>query len=118
MSIKAYIDELNNINNEIKRNNSINKKLRERAKELESNITSYLHVKDQSGLKYNGQAILIENKEQRLIKKKKEKYQDSIMLLESVGIENPVDVYNKLEDAKKGEAIEKTKLTFKKIPGK
>ena len=71
MSIKSYIDELTLINIEIKRNNNINTKLRKRLKEIEVNITSYLKEKDQVGLKYNGKAILIENKEHRPTKKKK-----------------------------------------------
>ena len=116
MSIKAYVDELTMINYEIKRNNASNKKLRERIKELEITITSYLQIKNQAGLKYNGQAILVENKELRTKKKKKDKYEDTITILKSFGVENPEVAYDKLEDAKKGDPIEKTKLKFKKIP--
>jgi len=118
MSIKAYVDELSMINTEIKRNNITNKKLRERLKEIEANITSYLKEKEHTGLKYNGKAILMENKELRASKKKKDVYQDTIDVLERFGVENPVELYNKIEDVKKGEIIEKTKLKFKKIPVK
>jgi hypothetical protein len=116
MSIKAYVDELTMINTEIKRNNANNKKLRDRLKELENNITSYLKTKEQAGLKYNGNAILIENKELRPVKKKKEIYDETISILERLGIDNPVEAYNKLQDVKRGEIIEKTKLKIKKIP--
>ena len=41
MSLKGYVDELNHINAEIKRNNLTNKKLRIRAKDLENSIKEY-----------------------------------------------------------------------------
>ena len=116
MSIKAYVDELTMINAEIKRNKEVNKKLGKRLKEIETNITSYLKEKEQSGLKYNGKAILLENKEHKLSKNKKDLYEDTINLLENLGINNPVEVYNKLQEVKEGNLVEKTKLKIKKIP--
>lgn len=115
MSIKAYVDELRLINGEIKRNNIQNKKLRERIRELESHITSYLKSKEHSGLKYNGTAVLLENKEMRGTKKKNERYEETIAYLRSFGVQKPDEVYNNLEDIRKGEPVEKVKLKFKKI---
>lgn len=115
MSLKGYVDELNHINAEIKRNNLSNKKLRIRAKDLEKSIKEYLQEKNQSGLKYNGQAILVEHKEKRVNKTKKVREQDAISYLQSLGIQNPEETYLKLEDVKKGETVEETKLKFKKI---
>lgn len=115
MSIKVYVDELKQINAEIKRNNITNKNLRQRAKELENNITEYLKTKDHPGIKYNGQAIILENKEQHLTKKKKDREKDVLSLLESFGIQNPEEAYKQLENVKKGEAIEKHKLRFKQL---
>ena len=37
--------------------------LRKRARELETNIAGYLESKEQTGLKYNGKAIILEQKE-------------------------------------------------------
>ena len=71
MSIKLYIDELNRVRTEIKLNNTKNKELRKRITELELNISDYLKSKGQDGLKYNGQAILIEQKEKCKVKPKK-----------------------------------------------
>ena len=73
MSIKQYIDELTKIKNEIKINTLRNKDLRKRAGDLENNISEYLKSKDQEGLKYNGQAIIVENKEKIRHKTKKDK---------------------------------------------
>ena len=45
MSIKSYVDELEEIQHEIKRNNIKNVQLRQRIKELEINIKNYLNEK-------------------------------------------------------------------------
>ena len=116
MSIKAYVDELEQIQVEIKRNNVRNQMLRQRSKELEVNITEYLAQKGQHGIKYNGRAIIMEQKEKRPIKKKKEKEADIISFLEKLGIDDPADVYNKLQDVQRSDPIEENKIKFKKIP--
>lgn len=116
MSIRNYVDELEKIQLEIKRNNIRNKSLRQRVKELEANIAEYLAMKGQHGLKYKGRAIIIENKERRPVKKKKQKETDIISLLENLGVSNPQEAYNKIQDTQKGEIIEEKKIKFTKIP--
>lgn len=115
MSLREYIDELTKLNLEISRNLSNNKKIRVRTKELEEMIKDYMGHKKQSGIKYNGQAILLENKEKRTIKPKKEKKHDSIKFLQSLGLEKPEEVYLQLEEVKKGNTIEHSKLKFTKL---
>jgi vacuolar-type H+-ATPase subunit I/STV1 len=115
MSIKSYLDELENLQAEIKRNNTRNKILRQRIKELEANIRDYLEQKGQHGLKYNGNAIIVEQRERRPAKKKKDREADVLSLLESLGIEDPSYVYNKLQEIQKGEPIAEQKIKFKKI---
>lgn len=115
MSIKQYIDELSKVNSEIKQNNTRNKHLRKRITELESDIAEYLKSKDQEGLKYNGQAIIIENKEKHVAKPKKTKQTDVKLLLQQLGVENPDDAYNKLIECQKGEPVIRQKLAFKKL---
>lgn len=116
MSIKNYVEELEQIYLEIKNNNIRNKKLRERAKVLENDITVYLSEKGQPGLKYRDTAIIVENKEKRAIKKKKDREADVIELLKDLGINEPENAYNRLLDVQKGITIEETKIKFKKIP--
>lgn len=116
MSIKSYVDELEEIRNEIKRNNIKNAQFRERIKELEVNIKNYLDEKGQPGLKYKGKAIMIEEKEVRPAKKKKDREQAMISLFEELGVSNPKEAYLKLQDAQKGEKTEKTVIKFKKLP--
>lgn len=116
MSIKAYVDELEQIQAEIKRNNARNSILRQRSKELEANIADYLAHKGQHGIKYNGRAVVIEQKEKRPVKKKKEKEADIISFLEKLGIDDAADVYNQLLDVQRCDPVEESKIKFKKIP--
>ena len=115
MSIKGYVDELEQIQSEIKRNNTRNRVLRQRAKALEANISEYLSQKGQSGLKYKGKAIVIENKEHRPAKKKKEKDADIISLLEQWGIQDAQNAYQKLQEVQKGEPVEQQKIKFQSL---
>lgn len=116
MSIKSYVDELEQINAEIKRNNTRNRVLRQRVAELESNIALYLAEKGQQGLKYKGRAIIIENKETRTVMKKKEKEQNILSLLEEWGLTDTSKAYSKLQDVQRGNTVEKQKIKFTKLP--
>lgn len=116
MSIKGYVDELELIQTEIKRNNGRNKVLRARIKELEANITDYLSAKGQQGVKYKGRAIVLETKERHPAKKKKQKEEDIISLFEELGIANPNDAYTRLKGVQKGDPVEQQKIKFKKLP--
>jgi hypothetical protein len=115
MSIQACLDELDEISKEIKANNIKNKNLRIRAKELQDNIQTYLTNKEQPGLKYKGKAILLESKEKHMRKKKTEKEADTLAYLESIGVHNPKDAYNKILGLQKGEAYHDKKLMIKDI---
>jgi len=116
MSIKSYVDELEQIQYEIKANNKRNTLLRARLKELEINISKYLAEKGQHGVKYKGRAITVEQKERRATKKNKEKEAVIISLFEDLGVSDPKEAYSKLKDVQKGEIIAETKLKFKKLP--
>jgi len=115
MSIKSYVDELEQLNAEIKRNNCRNKLLRGRVAELEKNITAYLEEKDLNGLKYNGKAVINDNKVVRYQKSKKEKETDIITLLKNLGVDEPKEAYTKLLDAQKGVAVSQSKIKIKKL---
>lgn len=115
MSIQGYLDELEEINKEIKANNARNKVLRARAKELHTNVQTYLANKDQPGIKYKGKAILLESKEKYKRKPKKEKELDSIAFLESIGVPNPKDTYSRILGLQKGESYHDQKLMIKDI---
>lgn len=115
MSIKAYVDELENIEAQIKINNQKNAALRKRMKELKTNITQFLQEKDQVGLKYKGKAIILETTEKRLAKKKKEKEESILHVLQELGIANTEEAYKMILEAQKGEPVETHNVKIKKI---
>jgi len=114
-TIKSTIEELNQLKAEILRHNLITKKLRSRVKTLEDILTKYLNEKNETGLKYQGQAIILENKEKNLPKKKKEKVNDVILFFKELGIQDADKAYTKLEQLQKGQTIEISKLKFQKL---
>ena len=115
MSIKAYVEELDQIQSEIKHNNNRNKLLRVRVKELESDISEYLNAKGQHGVQYKGQAILLHNRDKRTVKNKKDKEASVISLLEEIGISDPEGTYNRIVDVQKNDPVQETKLKFTKL---
>lgn len=118
MSIQSDLDELDEINKEIKANNIRNKALRGRIEELNIRIQTYLTNKEQPGLKYKNKAILLENKAKHTRKTKKDKEADTIAYLESIGMSNPKDIYEKIQTLQKGEAYYDQKLMIKDITAK
>lgn len=116
MSIKSYIDELDQIQVEIKRNNARNTMLRQRSKEIEANISEYLTNKGQHGIKYNGKAVILEQREKRQLKKKKEKEADIISFLDKLGLEDSADVYKQLQNIQRSDPVEENRIKFKRIP--
>ena len=118
MSITPYVNELQNINKEIKRLSIETSKLRKRGKELESHIETFLKDKEQLGVKFGDIAIVMETKSKFTSKPRKDKEQDSIKVLEDYGIENPKEVLERLERAKKGEEFDKAIIKVQKIKPK
>jgi hypothetical protein len=114
MSIKSDVLELQSIRQEIKALSAKATILRKKAKEIEERIQEYLRAKDQIGLKHQGTAIILEEKEERAKKKNKDKDQDATYILERYGIQNPEKVLQEILEARKGEKVPKTKLQIKK----
>lgn len=115
MSIKGFVEELEKIEAEIKMNNKKNSVLRKRMKDIKENIAEFLREKDQIGLKHNGRAIILETVEKRIPKKKKEKEESVLSLLEQLGVDEPEKAYQQLLEAQKGESISKHNVKIKKI---
>ena len=109
-SIQGNVQELKEINVEIKRLQNETKQLKKRSQELEKFIISYLNEKEQPGLKYQNTAILIENKAKRVGKTKKDIESQAIRILQESGINNPREVLDKINESKRGEKIEMQKV--------
>lgn len=115
MSISTDIQSLNQIRVEIKRCLTNLKNFRNQAKNLEINIISYLKNKEQNGVKYQGRAIILENKPKSTNKNKAEQESESIDILKSYGISNPRKVLDELQKTKKGDMKEVQVLKFQNI---
>lgn len=113
MTIQGLINERESIEAEIKRNNDKNKKLRERSKVVDKQITSYLESKEQEGVKYKGKSFVVEKTMSRRRKLKKDKEEETMRLLAGMGVHDTRNAYNKIMDAQKGDEVETTKLRVK-----
>lgn len=96
-TIRAEVEELTQINLEIKRNLEIIKKLREKKKVLEANITAFLNQKDIPGVKCNGDIIMLQRKNKTVSKSKKTRDQALIDLLKNSGVNNPEEVAKQIK---------------------
>ena len=65
-SIQSSVQELKEINTEIKRLTKTASELRKRATYIEKNIISFLNEKELPGVKDNRTAVIIENKKRLL----------------------------------------------------
>jgi hypothetical protein len=95
--------ELKTINNEIRRLTTQLKNLREKKKDLETHILSFLKQEEQPGLRYQEMVVLSGEKKIRDKKDKEQKEQEIITLLENAGISDAKGMYTNILEAMKGE---------------
>lgn len=115
MSIQTDVNELNNLNIEIKRLSKSLHTLRLRKAEVEKRITDFLEAKEQPGVKYQGVAILAQDKTKRIYKSKKIKNEDGIEVLKKYGVTNPDIALNEVINAMKGDEMTTKQLKIKKL---
>lgn len=115
MSIKSAVAELEAIRSELKNLGLRRKALKEREKIIEHEIASYLKSKEQPGVKHQGMAIVLEEKEVASHKKAKDRDADAILVLERYNIPDAQKVLAELLDARKGDLKITEKLKVKKI---
>jgi len=118
MSIRSYLNELENIRQEITNLNMRKKKLKEQEKKVEENIASFLKSKAQSGVKNDNFFVVLEQKETREKKGKKEKDEEALEILKNCGVENPESVLEKMKEAQKGAPTTKEKLVVGRVKQK
>lgn len=118
MSIKNDVMELESIQTEKKILGAKLKKLREREKAIQSRIAEFLRSKDQIGVKHQGTAVVLEEKEVREKKKNKERDADAIAVLrDKFGIADPEKALAEIMEARKGAKLVEEKLHIKKYKG-
>jgi len=115
MSIQGYVNELKNLKIELKRLNKISAQIRKQIKNAEDNIILYLTEKQQPGVKYHNDKIILQNTTKRNYKKKKDKEEDAINILKQKGISNPEEVLNQILEARRGEEVEVSKIKIERL---
>ena len=115
MSIKGDVNELNTLIVEIKRVSAQLKQLKLRKKIVEERVTIFLKEKEQPGVKYQGVAIKLEQKEKRSYKKESHKKEDAIEVLRKHGVRHPEEALEDLMEARRGEKVEIENLKLHKI---
>lgn len=117
MSIRGDIEELKNIELEIKRLNTQLTKWRKKRTEVKNRIDEYLVSKDQPGTKYGDIAIYRNEKEKHSKKgiKKKDIDEQILSLFKNNGINNAKDMYEELNNIIKGPKVITSDIKMKKI---
>jgi hypothetical protein len=115
MSIKSWVTELEAIRAEIKSVGEKRKKLKNREKALMESITDFLKAHNQPGVKHQGVAVLLEEKEKHEPKKGKERDSDAMEVLKKYGIHDTEKALKEILNARKGSVILQDSLKFKKI---
>ena len=89
------------------------KKMKQAKAQLEDRIMNYLNATNRSGAKTNDLLILTKEKTTRGKKKKDEKEQDVIQVLQQAGIQNADQTYQQIVQALQGEQHKSTTLVIK-----
>jgi hypothetical protein len=114
-SITSSLNELKDINSELKRLRIQVRKLNIRREIVEKEIKDFLDSKDQPGIKYQGMAIIPEEKETYKAKGKKQKEEDIKTLFRNYGVDDENEAFRDLMKTMKGSPTQKFKLKIKPI---
>jgi len=113
MSIKTDVEELTNLDLEIKRLNKEIQKLRKAKKNCESRILDYCQTNNHPGLSFDNIDVYVDVKQRYIPNKKSEKVAKCDNVLKKYGLHNNNAVYEILNIIK-GDAKNKTSLKIKR----
>jgi hypothetical protein len=103
MSVQRDLDELNNINIEIRRLREALKNFRKQKEAIEARVISFLKEQETHGVRYNDHAVLLESKSIRNKKRKMDKLDDISQVLRKHGIQKNEALLNEILEAQRGE---------------
>jgi hypothetical protein len=115
MSIRSYVIELKNIDSELKSLRMRTRQLNKQKFVLEEKIRDFLREKEQPGVKFQGVAITLEEREKHTRKKDVQKKEDSTRVLERYGVQDTEQAYKELMEALKGEKIAKSVVKVRNL---
>ncbi len=104
MSIQRDLDELYSLNIEIQRLQQTIREYRKQKSTIEQRVIGFLKNQETHGVRYNDQAVLLENKELRNKKKKTEKISDIASVLQRHGIQKSDKLLNDILEAQRGKS--------------
>lgn len=116
--LRGKVEEIKKIKKELKQLTVRGKKLRQRVKMLEKEISDHLESKGEAGFKHNGMAVIRTTATRRKAKKKNEVRDDVMYVLEQHGVRSPERVYDEIMEARRGIPIERNKIEYKKYKRK
>ena len=115
MSIQGSVSELQNLKTELKALNKKRGEILKKIREVEGKISLFLKEKEQPGVKYQGNAIILEKKEKPGKKKNKDRDLDAISVLKDCGIKDAEFIFKKIMEARKGPLETKEVIKVAKI---
>ena len=107
--IKVYINEINEIEKELKHLQEKSKKLREHKKKLEKKVQEYMEETQRPGFRCGQTAVIMERAKRRKPKGKKQKIEDIDKLLKSAGIYND-GLARRIMGETQGEVVEQSRV--------
>jgi hypothetical protein len=110
MSIQRDLDELNNITLEIQRLTGLIRDFRKQKRLVEERVISFLKGQETHGVRYNDQAVLLEQKSVRNKKKKGEKLNDLSTVLRKHGIQGSEDLVREILETQRGTPMDSDRL--------
>lgn len=115
MSIRADVQELQAIRAELHSLAQKRKKLKEQEEKVTERIQEYIKAKELPGVKFQGTAVVMEEKEKHGNKPNKERDADAKNVLEQYGVKDSDKVLKEILEARKGDKQPVTKLKLKRI---
>ena len=101
--IVTFLHELNEINKEIKILYQDIGKFKTRKLYIEKYIQNFLKETNKPGVKFKNLSVVLEDKKRKIKKKKNDKMESCLNVLNRNGISGGIKVYNELMDALKGD---------------
>lgn len=109
----SSMNELRNIDTEIKRLTQQVKILKEKKKEIEENILEYLNKTDRDALAFKNMMVISKQKKHREKKKKVERENDILNVLQAAGVYDSVKVLDGIKSALRGKEHDVQTLKIK-----
>lgn len=113
--MNQFINELKAIDTELVSLRKNAKRLKDRRFELEKQIIAILNEQKQPGVKFNNEAIVIKDKEKKLMNPKKQQEKDILDILYKNGVDDPESTYRQIENSKVRERFKDVSLKFTKL---